>query len=161
MKSRIVRLLVIAGGLAALLVPLSARSALASIPTPASGITWGQNQYVEYRWKEGSEPPGWAKTAMNAAAADSNSSRKAKAATFHYDSSGAGWLAYTDDLPTNWAIGYTVRNIPTSFNIRMRPHGTRWTGERCGGASSTAPTLRTAATTWRWSRSTSSATRRR
>jgi hypothetical protein len=62
---------------------------------------------------------------MNAAAVDSNQSRKARAAIFSYDASGPAWLAYTDDLPTNWAIGYTVRNIPDSFSIRMRPHGTQ------------------------------------
>jgi hypothetical protein len=123
-KTRLARLIIVASGLAAILVPLSARSALAALPTPASGTTWDQNQDVEYRWKEGSEPPSWAKTPMNAAASDSNSSRRSKAATFHYDANGASWLAYTDDLPTNWAIGYTVRNIPASFNIRMRPHGT-------------------------------------
>ena len=67
-----------------------------------------QNQRVEYRWKAGDEPPAWAKSAMNAAAADSNSSRRAKAAVFSYDVGGPAWLAYTDDLPTNWAIGYTI-----------------------------------------------------
>ena len=103
----------------------AAQPVFAALPTPASGVTWTRNQRVEYRWKDGAEPPGWAKSAMNAAATDSNQSRKAKAATFAYDASGPAWLAYTDDLPTNWAIGYTVRNIPTSFSIRMRPHGTQ------------------------------------
>lgn len=108
-----------------LLAALSAAPAAAALPTPASGVTWDQNQRVEYRWKEGSEPPAWARSAMSAAAADSNSSRKAKAATFSYDADGPAWLAYTDDLPTNWAIGYTVRSIPESFTIRMRPHGSQ------------------------------------
>ena len=108
-----------------LLTVFAAQPVSAALPTPASGITWDKNQRVEYRWKDGSEPPGWAKSAMNAAATDSNQSRKAKAATFAYDTSGPATLAYTDDLPTNWAIGYTVRNIPDSFTIRMRPHGTQ------------------------------------
>jgi hypothetical protein len=109
----------------ALLSAFGAQPVAAALPTPASGITWDKNQRVEYRWKDGSEPPAWAKAAMNAAATDSNQSRKAKAATFAYDADGPAWLAYTDDLPTNWAIGYTVRNIPDSFSIRMRPHGTQ------------------------------------
>ncbi len=109
----------------ALVAALNATPAAAALPTPASGVTWDRNQRVEYRWKEGSEPPAWARSAMSAAAADSNSSRKSKAAIFSYDSSGPAWLAYTDDLPTNWAIGYTVRSIPDSFTIRMRPHGTQ------------------------------------
>lgn len=108
---------------AGLVAALSAQPAAAALPTPASGATWEANQRVDYRWKDGSEPPAWAKAAMNAAAADSNASRKAKAAVFSYDAKGPAWLAYTDDLPTNWAIGYTVRNIPDSFTIRMRPHG--------------------------------------
>jgi len=103
----------------------AAQPVCASLPTPASGTTWDQNQRVEYRWKEGDEPPAWAKSAMNAAASDSNSSRKAKAATFAYDPYGPAWLAYTDDLPTNWAIGYTIRNIPNSFTLRIRPQGTQ------------------------------------
>ena len=109
----------------ALVAALNATPAAAALPTPASGVTWDRNQRVEYRWKEGSEPPAWARSAMSAAAADSNSSRKSKAAIFSYDSNGRAWLAYTDDLPTNWAIGYTVRSIPDSFTIRMRPHGTQ------------------------------------
>ena len=108
----------------ALLAALAAQPASAAEPTPASGVTWAPNQRVEYRWKEGAEPPGWAKLAMNAAAADSTASRRARAAVFVQRDGGASWLAYTDDLPTNWAIGYTVRNIPDSFTIRMRPHGT-------------------------------------
>jgi len=108
----------------ALLTVVAAQPAAAAEPTPASGVTWAPNQRVEYRWKEGAEPPVWAKVAMNAAAADSNSSRRSKAAVFDQRDGAASWLAYTDDLPTNWAIGYTVRNIPDSFTIRMRPHGT-------------------------------------
>jgi hypothetical protein len=36
----------------------------AATPTPASGITWSQNQRVGYHWKSGDEPPAWAKAAM-------------------------------------------------------------------------------------------------
>jgi hypothetical protein len=110
---------------ATLTLALNVQPAAGAIPTPASGVTWHPNQAVEYRWKEGAEPPAWAKSAMNAAAQDSNTSRRAKAAVFNYDAEAASWLAYTDDLPTNWAIGYTVRDIPTKFTIRMRPHGTQ------------------------------------
>ncbi|MEX2548046.1 MAG: hypothetical protein WD830_09700 [Chloroflexota bacterium] len=102
---------------------LTATPVDASLPTPASGGTWAPNQRVEYRWRDGSEPPAWAKPVMNAAAADSNATRKAKAAIFSYDADGPARLAYTDDMPTNYAIGYAVRNIPDSFLIRIRPHG--------------------------------------
>ena len=107
------------------MVGVLAQPAMAALPTPASGETWAHNQRVTYRWKAGAEPPSWAKAAMKSAAADSNDSRKAKAAIFDYDTAAISWLAYTDDLPTNWAIGYTVGHQPDSFNIRMRPHGTQ------------------------------------
>ena len=110
---------------AAALVSVAIQPVTAAQPTPASGETWAQNQRVYFRWKSGSEPPGWAKTAMKAAAADSNASRKSKAAIFDYDPEGVSWLAYTDDLPTNWAIGYAIGHQPDSFTIRMRPHGTQ------------------------------------
>jgi hypothetical protein len=97
----------------------------AALPTPASGEIWAQNQRVDFRWKTGGEPPAWARPVMKAAAADSNASRKAKAAIFEYAPDGVSWLAYTDDLPTNWAIGFTASDIPNSFSIRMRPHGTQ------------------------------------
>jgi hypothetical protein len=109
----------------ALAAIFGAQPVAAAQPTPASGETWAPNQRVAYRWKASAEPPSWAKAAMNGAASDSNASRKAKAAIFSYDSDAASWLAYTDDIPTNWAIGYTIRNIPDSFTIRMRPHGTQ------------------------------------
>ena len=106
------------------LAVVAVQPTLAALPTPASGSVWDANQRVEYRWKEGSEPPAWAKSAMNAAAADSTSSRKSKAAIFSYDSGASSWLGYTDGIPTNWAIGYTVRATPSSFTLRVRPHGT-------------------------------------
>jgi hypothetical protein len=125
MTRTLTRPLLLAAMAALALVPISAASAVAEVPTPASGVTWDQHQRVDYRWKEGAEPPAWAKAAMNAAAADSNSSRKSKAALFAQRDGGPAWLAYTDDMPTNWAIGYTVRNIPDSFNIKLRPQGTQ------------------------------------
>jgi hypothetical protein len=111
--------------LALLVAHTPAPAALAAAPTPASGTTWGQNQRVDFRWREGAEPPAWARPAIKAAAADSNASRKAKAAIYAYDAAGASTVAYTTDMPTNYAIGYAVRNIPRLFAIKIRPHGTR------------------------------------
>ena len=109
-----------AGVMAALAVePVSA-----ALPTPASGRAWDPNQRVDYRWKEGAEPPAWAKAAIAAAAADVTASRKSKAAVFAQRDDGPAWIAYTDDIPTNYAIGYAVRHAPESFSIRLRPHGT-------------------------------------
>lgn len=95
----------------------------AAVPTPASGTTWEPNQQVRYRWKEGAVPPGWMRTAINAAAADSNDSRRAKAAVLSYRDGADSWVGYTGDMPSNYAIGYAVRNIPYSFTVRLRPQG--------------------------------------
>lgn len=105
------------------LVAAAAGPATATSPTPASGPTWAANQLVEYRWKDGAEPPGWMRTAINAAAADSNSSRASRAAKFDHRAGATSWIGYTADLPTTYAIGYAVRKVPDSFNIRLRPQG--------------------------------------
>ncbi len=113
--------------LIAVLVTIAAgvQPASAALPTPASGPVWAKNQRVEWRWKEGAEPPGWARGPMSAASGDSNQSRGAKAAIFDYDPDGPAWLGYTDDMPTDYAIGYAVRYAPDFFKIRIRPHGTQ------------------------------------
>jgi len=111
--------------LAIALVALTAGAGVASatLPTPASGSTWSDNQHVKYRWKGGDEPPGWMRAAVNAAAQDSNASRDSRAAVLEQSDAGASWIAYTGDMPTDWAIGYTTRNIPDSFTMRLRPQG--------------------------------------
>ncbi len=97
----------------------------ATSPTPASGATWAANQRVEYRWREGAEPPAWIRGAINAAAVDSNLSRGGRAATFAHGEDGPSWIGYMDDVPSTYAIGYTVRHVPNSFTIRLRPQGYR------------------------------------
>jgi hypothetical protein len=106
----------------ALLLALLATEAAASIPTPASGTTWSPNQRVEYRWRSGDEPPGWMRNAITAAAQDSNTSRDARAAVLVQADDGSSWVAYTADIPSTYAVGYTVRYAPDHFTIRMRPH---------------------------------------
>ena len=89
-----------------------AGEASATPPSPASGQIWNPNQHVTYRWHEGDEPPAWMRSAINAAANDSNDSRDSKAAVLSQSDSGASWIGYTGDIPTTWAIGYTIRSIP-------------------------------------------------
>ncbi len=96
----------------------------AAQPTPAGGNLWHANQSVGFRWRSDAVPPRWAQAAMLAAASDSNASRASRAAVFNEDDGASSWLAYTVDLPGDWAIGYTVSNAPHSFNIRIRPQGT-------------------------------------
>jgi hypothetical protein len=113
----------IATTLALLALSVTTVQANATPPTPADGQTWSQNQRVYYRWKEGSEPPSWMTAAIDAAADDSNDSRRAKAAILAQSDNGSSWIGYTGDIPTTWAIGYTVRSIPNMFTMRLRPQG--------------------------------------
>jgi hypothetical protein len=103
---------------------VTAHVGLADTPTPASGPTWAANQSVPYRWKSGIEPPNWLRPAINAAAQDSNNTRASRAAVFSYEAGATSWIGYTADIPTTYAVGYAVRNVPDSYNIRLRPHGT-------------------------------------
>ncbi len=106
----------------ALLSVSLASPAGATPPTPASGAVWETGQ-LKYRWLSGSEPPTWMRNAIHAAAQDATVSTMAGTPAFNYDSAGAGWIAYTGDIPTDYAVGYAVRNVPTSFGIRLRPQG--------------------------------------
>ena len=108
---------------AVLAFAMVATEAAATSPTPASGATWGANQYVPYRWKEGIEPPSWMRSAVNAAAADSNASRAARAAVLGQQDGAGNWVGYTSDIPTGYAIAYTVSNQPNSYSVRIRPQG--------------------------------------
>ena len=102
---------------------LAGQHVQAAVPTPASGATWEPNQQVRYEWREGAVPPQWLRPAINAAAEDSNASRQARAAILSYRDGAASWVGYTADIPSTYAIGYAVRNVPTSFTVRLRPHG--------------------------------------
>ena len=97
--------------------------ASATPPTPASGTVWSPNQRVDYRWKEGDEPPTWMRPAIDAAADDSNASRASRAAFLSQSDAGSSWISYTGDIPTTYAIGYTVGYIPYYFTMRFRPQG--------------------------------------
>ena len=119
MKTRLTMVVLAAVALAG----SGAAQVLGTSPTPASGTTWNPNQRVEYRWRAGDEPPTWLRPAINAAAADSNDSRESRAAFLTYDGDGNSWVGYTSDLPTNWAVGYTTRNVPNAFTVRLRPQG--------------------------------------
>src|SRR3954447_21826487 len=115
---------IVVASLGALLtLALAAGQATATPPTPASGVIWRPNQHVDYRWKDGNEPPAWLKPAINAAAHDSNDSRASRAAIFSQSDNGASSISYTGDIPTSYAIGYTISYIPNYFTMRLRPHG--------------------------------------
>jgi len=111
------------GAVAALTIALGGASAHGPDPT-LSGGPFGQNQDLRFRWRAGSEPTATIKTAIKAAAADVNTSRGSKAATFTYDASGSN--------PIGYGIGATCgvnglacfsRTVPTGFTMWLREQG--------------------------------------
>src|SRR4051794_4916080 len=104
-------------------VALGVGNATATSPTPAGGTIWAPNQSAPFRWKEGIEPPGWARSAVLAAAQDNNDSRNARAAVLSQQDGATSWIGYTGDLPSGYAIAYTVASQPDTYRIRLRPHG--------------------------------------
>ncbi|HWH24507.1 MAG TPA: hypothetical protein VNW68_06400 [Candidatus Limnocylindria bacterium] len=96
----------------------------AATPTPWNGSgTWADNQLVEYDWHDGSIPPAWMRSAINAAAADSNSSRASNAAILRRSAGAASTVYYRADLPEPSAIAYASTSKPTRFRVWMRTHG--------------------------------------
>ncbi len=95
----------------------------ATAPTPADGAIWNPGQLLEYRWRDGNEPPGWLRPAINAAAQDATQTSRADTPTFRYDSGGPGWISYTSDIPSTYAVAFANRNVPSSYGIRLRPQG--------------------------------------
>lgn len=110
----------IAAGL--VLLPV-AWPASATPPTPASGAIWDSGQVVEYRWKDGNEPPSWMRGAINLAAQAATTTSRANSPVFSYRDGGPGWIGYTSDIPTSYAVGYAIRNVPDTYGIRLRPQG--------------------------------------
>lgn len=102
----------------------SAGPATAHAPDPTlSGSLFGQDQELRFRWRSGSEPPAAMRTAIRAAADDSNATRASQAATFVYDASGANMIGYGTGTCGVNGIGCFSRTAPTSFTIWLREHG--------------------------------------
>jgi hypothetical protein len=114
--------LTLAAGLAIVWAAV-AHVAAASSVTPISKIDWEQNQRVEFRWRDDAVPPGWMRDATLAAAADSNTTRHAKAAVIAYDADGTSWVAYTTNIDHPNALAYASRRVPDQFKVWFRPHG--------------------------------------
>ena len=108
---------------AALALTGLAQPVVATSVTPISKIDWEPNQQVAFRWKEDSQPPGWMRNAVLAAATDSNDSRDAKAAFLVQRAEAASWVAYTEDIPSPAALAYASRRAPDLFKVWLRPQG--------------------------------------
>jgi hypothetical protein len=101
-----------------------AMPALAHGPDPIlGGSLWSQNQALQFRWRSGSEPPAAIRTAIVAAAKDSNDSRASRAATFGYDSTSSNPIGYGTGTCGVNGLGCFTRSAPTGFTMWLREHG--------------------------------------
>ena len=110
--------------IAAVLAVLAASPVSAHGPDPAlGGGTFDQNQALKFRWRSGAEPPSAIRSAVLAAAGDSNASRASRAATFAYDSAATNPVGYgTGTCGVNGLACFT-RTAPTGFTMWLREHG--------------------------------------
>jgi hypothetical protein len=98
--------------------------ALAHAPDPSlAGSLFGQDQELRFRWRSGAEPPSAMKSAIRAAADDSNATRASRAATFVYDTAGTNNIGYGTGTCGVNGIGCFTRTAPTSFTMWLRQHG--------------------------------------
>lgn len=103
----------------AFVAPVSAHA-----PDPVlGGSLWNQNQALGFRWRSGSEPPAAMRTAIVAAAKDSNDSRASRAATFGLDSSSSNPIGYGTGTCGVNGLGCFTRSAPTGFTMWLREHG--------------------------------------
>jgi len=114
----------LAAAAAAVLAVVATAPVLAHGPDPAlTGGTFAQNQALEFRRRSGAEPPSAIRSAVLAAAGDSNASRASRSATFSYDSTAANPVGYgTGTCGVNGLACFT-RTVPTGFTMWLREHG--------------------------------------
>ena len=115
-----------AGGALLVLGATLAAPVAGHAPDPLMGASlWVQNQQVDYRWRSGQVPPDWMRTAINAAAEDSNASRNSRAAIFSYDAAGDSLISYGEPAAcgVNGIACFNRGNAPVSFSMWFRRQG--------------------------------------
>jgi len=97
-------------------------------PDPMLGGLFGQNESLLFRWGAGGAPGGTMKTAILAAVDDANSSRRAKAPVFTYDTAGGNTIYYGTDVPcgTNGLGCFRRTTTDDWFAVWLRENGHRF-----------------------------------
>jgi len=131
MMSRALRRFAMVGVMALALLGLVAGTpgrAGAHSPDPVlAGGLFAQNADLRFKWASGGTPPTAMRTAINDAAAGSNASRKSKAPTFAYDTSGGNTVYYGVSVPCGVnGLACFRRDAPTWFAISLRENGHRF-----------------------------------
>ncbi|MEI7745726.1 MAG: hypothetical protein WCK58_18470 [Chloroflexota bacterium] len=101
---------------------------LAHEPDPMlSGGLFAQGQSLPYRWGAGGTPPALMRAAINAAADDSNGSRRSKAPVFGYDAAAGNTIYYGTDVPCGVnGLACFRRSAPDGFGVWLRENGHRY-----------------------------------
>jgi hypothetical protein len=102
-----------------------AGSVAAHGPDPVLGNAfWAKDVNLTFRWRAGEEPPAALKTAIRAAADDSNATRASRAAIFTYASGGTSPIEYGLDVTCGVnGIACFTRSVPDGFTMGFREHG--------------------------------------
>jgi len=115
---------------AAILVALPAGLGTVSAHSPdpmLDGGLYAQNQALDYRWANGGTPPSAMKTAINAAADDSNASRRSKAPVFDYVTGASNTIYYGVDAQCGVnGLACFSRSAPDGFRMWLRENGHRY-----------------------------------
>jgi hypothetical protein len=118
---------VVSAGVLATLVPTLGPVTAHSPDPMLGGGLFAQNQELDYRWANGGTPPTAMKTAINAAADDSNASRRSKAPVFGYAADASNTIYYgVDALCGVNGLACFSRTAPTSFRMWLRENGHRY-----------------------------------
>ncbi len=89
----------IAGLIAVVAVGATAGPTLAATPDPAIPPAWPLDSALTYLWTSSAVPPSTIKSAVNAAAADANGSRKSRGPSFAYSSGAPNGISYGPSNP--------------------------------------------------------------
>jgi hypothetical protein len=96
-------------------------------PVPFFGAGgWPKDTTLPFDWVSSARPPEWAREPMIAAADDATNSSHSASPTFVFRATAPERVRYTPNFPDFCRMGIACawRNMPVSWNISVRPHGT-------------------------------------
>ena len=106
----------------------AAGTALAATPDPTLPPAWPIDTALTYRWTANAVPPSAIKTAVNAAAADSNASRRSRAPSYAYSSTAANGVSYGTANPcgVNGLACFSRDPVNRYWHLWFRENGHRY-----------------------------------
>jgi hypothetical protein len=103
-------------------------AALGATPDPTIPPAWPLDTTLGYRWWTGAVPPSIIRTAVSAAAADANASRRSRAPSYAYSSSAPNGVSYGPDNPCGVNGLACFRRDPAGsyWHLWLRENGHRY-----------------------------------